>query len=52
MHFENARFQMLKWDKPSITWENYDKIIISAKWLITQTNDLWVIMIAMTLTGL
>ena len=52
MHFENARFQMLKWDKPSITWENYDKIIISTKWVITQTNDLWVIMIAMTLTGL
>ena len=40
MHFENARFQMLKWDKPSITWENYDKIIISTKWLITQTNEL------------
>ena len=40
MHFENARFQMLKWDKPSITWENYDKIIISTKWLITQTIEL------------
>ena len=40
MHFENARFQMLKWDKPSITWENYDKIIISTKWLIIQTNEL------------